>query len=213
MASRNPSFPTRIGIIAGGIVVALVALFLVLNRLGSPAVPVPDPAADPEATDLIAPSAVDLDAGTPTDLAAANTESVTLQLFLVDTATLRLVPRIVRLQAPTTVPAQAQVAVERLIDANPIGYLSPFPPGTKVREVWVSPDGVAYVDFSAGVASLLEQGSTAEILAVYGLIGTLTSSFPEIRLVQLLVGGSPVDSLSGHLDLSAPLGPLADWLY
>ena len=91
--------------------------------------------------------------------------------------------------------------------------MSPLPPGAAVREVWVSPGGVAYVDFAGSLPGLLRGGTTAEIMAVYGIIGTLTSTFPEIRLVQILVEGNPVETLTGHLDLSTPLGPLSDWLF
>ena len=69
--------------------------------------------------------------------------------------------------------------------------LSPLPSGTRVREVWVSPGGVAYVDFPADFPDTLRSGSLAEIHAVYGVVATLTSSFPNIRSVQFLVNGHP----------------------
>lgn len=110
-----------------------------------------------------------------------------------------------------TLPAQAQIAVEELVRMG--GDLSPLPPNTVVREVWISPSGIAYVDFAAGFPELLPQGSLGELHAVYGVVATLTSSFPNIRAVQLLVDGEPVDTLTGHVDTATPLGPWTGWIY
>ena len=211
MSRRRSNFSARVSVIAVSIVAVFGALFLALNRLGNPAGP------EPEITPNEALPTLDLTAeqdGAADPLAAAvQTERVTLQLFLVDMLNQRLMPRYRRLDAPMTIPAQAQAAIERLISTQEIGFLSPLPPGTRVREVWVSPGGVAYVDFHAGLTETLAQGSLAEIFAVYGVVGTLTASFPEINKVQFLIAGQPVDTMTGHLDLSLPLGPLADWLY
>ena len=148
-------------------------------------------------------------AGPATDQAGqVATEPVTLQLYLIDSANRRLVSSIRRLEAPLTLAAKAQVAIEQLIST--VG--SPLPRGTEVREVWVSTAGVAYVDFATGLQDSLPGGSLPEILAVYGVVGTLTRSFPQIRAVQFLVDGRGVDTLTGHFDLTGPVSPHRDWL-
>ena len=48
---------------------------------------------------------------------------------------------------------------------------------------------------------------------VYGIVGTLTSSLPTVDAVQFLVGSQPVDTLTGHTDLSGPVQPLSDWSF
>ncbi len=207
MASSARSFPIRVTVIAATITVGLAVLLLAVNRLGRPTAET-EPIPAEELVANLGPDG-DPDATPADDLATAATEPVTLQLFLIDSVNRRLVSRIQRLEAPMTLAAKAQLAVERLIDA--VG--SPLPAGTVVREVWISTAGVAYVDFSADLPDSLPRGSLAEIHAVYGVVGTLTSSFPQIRAVQFLVDGNGVDTLTGHFDLAGPISPHRDWLY
>ena len=162
-------------------------------------------------------SAADQDAAPeqpPGQLAVnVETELATLRLFLLSHGSLRPSTVIRRVQAPMTVPAQAQVALEQLRLAGGGNLISPLPAEAKAREIWVSPAGIAYVDFPSEMIEALPHGSLAEIQLVYGVIGTLTASFPNIRSVQFLIDGLQVDSFTGHLDLSRPLLPLADWIY
>ncbi len=206
MASNARSLPFRVGVIAATITIGLALLLLVVNRLGRPAAPSAALTDDPSADAALGASP---DTPPPDEAAQIATESVTLQLFLIDSANRRLVPRIQRLEAPLTLAAKAQLAIEQLI-ATPG---SPLPRGTEVREVWVSTAGIAYVDFGANLPISMPKGSLAEIHAVYGVVGTLTTSFPQIRAVQFLVDGSSVDTLTGHFDLAGPILPHGDWLY
>jgi spore germination protein GerM len=88
--------------------------------------------------------------------------------------------------------------------------VSPLPQETRVREVWVSPGGIAFIDFDASLPDSLGGGSLEEIQAVYGVVATVTRSFPEIRAVQILVDGEEVETLDGHVDISRPLLPQLD---
>jgi spore germination protein GerM len=204
-----------VGIIAGAIVIVLGGMIWLVSSLGRPAGQLPD--RGPEPTIAIPggtqPTGGEADpAGEPQVVTGLpDTETVTMQLFVVDTAARRLVPRIRRVEAPMTLPAQAQLALEMLVRARNAG--GPLPSGTVIRELWVSPGGVAFVDFDKTFPPRLGGGSLAEIHAVFGVVATLTSSFPNIRSVQFLVDGEPVDSLTGHVDLSGPIRPLADWVY
>ena len=202
MASNARSLPFRVGVIAAAITIGLALLLLVVNRLGRPAELTTD---EPSVE-----AAVRTNPDTPPDRAAqVATESVTLQLFLIDSSNRHLVPRVKRLEAPLTLAAKAQLAIEQLIDTPG----SPLPQGTEVREVWVSTAGIAYIDFGANLPISMPKGSLAEIHAVYGVVGTLTTSFPQIRAVQFLIDGSSVDTLTGHFDLGGPILPHGDWLY
>ena len=215
MARRSTSFQARVAFIAVIMLAAFSALLVALSRLGSPTRPLPDapgPAAIVEAPGQAAELTQE-PAQPLIDMLGVETERVTLQLFMIDQVNRRLTPRVLRRQAPMTLAAQAEVALRELIAASGVGYLSPLPPDTILREVWVSPGGIATVDFAAGFPDLVGGGSMNEIQAVYGVVGTLTASFPEIQLVQFLIDGRPVETLNGHLDLSLPLGPLSDWLY
>ena len=155
--------------------------------------------------------------GQPEFLTAAASEraaegTMIVHLFLVVPGLESLIPVSRKIAAPLTLEAQAQRALEELIAWTGNEMVSPLPPQAIVREVWVSASGIAYVDFDIGLTNFLAGGTLAEIHAVYSVVHTVTSSFPEIRAVQILVDASEVDTLSGHIDLSRPLLPLAEWV-
>lgn len=63
--------------------------------------------------------------------------------------------------------------------------------------------GVAYADFGSGLTRL-NVGSEGEAMVVGAIVNTLTQ-FPGVNQVQILVNGSRVESLAGHVDVSVPL--------
>ncbi len=82
----------------------------------------------------------------------------------------------------------------------------PFPAGVELGDVFISPDGVAYVDLSSSeLAAPPSAGSLAEMLAVYSVVNTVLLNLPEVRGVVLLWNGQQQISFSGHLDTSRPL--------
>jgi len=52
-----------------------------------------------------------------------------------------------------------------------------------------------------------EAGSSEEIGAVQSLVLTVTKNLPAVTRVVLLVGGEPVETLAGHVDLTHPIPP------
>jgi spore germination protein GerM len=100
--------------------------------------------------------------------------------------------------------------VESVVDElvrGPLGSHAPVLPsnlrilGVKVR------GNVAQIDFGNELKGSAPSGSAGEMTAVYSIVDTVTVNFPQIKAVQLLVEGAPVDSLGGHLDLKDPLPP------
>jgi hypothetical protein len=151
-----------------------------------------------------------LDALNAAALQRAEEGKMTLQLFLVVPTVEVLVPVSRNVEAPPTLESQVERAVEELIGWTGVEMISPLPEETTVREVWVSPGGIAFVDFDVTLPDNLVGGSLEEIHAVYAVVSTITSSFPEIRSVQILVGGEQADTLDGHVDISRPLLPQYD---
>lgn len=78
-----------------------------------------------------------------------------------------------------------------------------FPKGAKLNGVDFK-DGTAYVDFGSSITKNFVGGSTGEELLVNSVVNTLTE-FPEVKRVQFLVDGEEIETLAGHMDLSAPL--------
>jgi len=100
---------------------------------------------------------------------------------------------------------QAGRIVNALFGAPPATYASPIPAGTKLKTIFLTPKGEAYVDLTPEVRANHPGGTTNEILTVYAIVDTLTSNLPAITGVQILVDGKEVDTLAGHLDLRRPL--------
>src|SRR5215472_514761 len=95
---------------------------------------------------------------------------------------------------------------------NP-AFVRAFPADTVVRGTFLLPDGTAFVDL--GGATLTQgwsAGSHEELMAVYSLVQTITSNFPEAKKVRILVNGAPAETLAGHVALERPLVPSGAFL-
>src|SRR5512135_213284 len=102
---------------------------------------------------------------------------------------------------------EAERALAELIRGSEEGLISPLPPGTRVRQVFIAKDGLATVDFSREIAENFSYGSTAELAAVYAVVDTLVSNFKPVKKVVLLVEGAERETLGGHVDLSRAFFP------
>ena len=89
---------------------------------------------------------------------------------------------------------------------GPVGeFDESLPDGTVVKSVRVD-NSLAVIDMNDAFAKALTSGSSAEMLAVYSIVNTVTANFPQIARVKLTVEGAESSHLS-HLDLSDPLAP------
>jgi len=107
-------------------------------------------------------------------------------------------------QARQILEAQIAAAVEPLVSA--------VPPGTKLRTLFVTGRGEAFVDFSSELVTRHSGGSTDEMLTVYTIVDVLTANLPAVTSVQLLVEGKQIETLAGHVDLSRPLVKNLAWV-
>ena len=87
-----------------------------------------------------------------------------------------------------------------------------IPKGVSLRELFLTSQGVAYVDLSQELVSNHPGGSSAEELTVFSLSQTLVANFPAVKTVKILVEGREVQTLAGHLDLTIPYGPAPAYL-
>jgi spore germination protein GerM len=109
--------------------------------------------------------------------------------------------------AGPTVADEAERALAELIRGSEKGFVSPLPPPTKVRQIFVGKDGLATVDFSREVAEGFAYGSTSELAAVYAVVDTLVFNFPAVKKVVILVEGVEKETLGGHVDLTRAFLP------
>ena len=87
-----------------------------------------------------------------------------------------------------------------------------FPSDSSVRAAFLLPDGTAFVDLGGPT---LQQGwgtgSHEELMAVYSIVSTVTTNFPQAKRVRILINGEPAETMAGHVSLRHSLTPLP-WL-
>lgn len=88
------------------------------------------------------------------------------------------------------------------------GAVSPFPRGTRATAAFYNPDDRSVVvDFSEELVTGHPGGSSAEVATLTAILRTVALNFPETRSCTILVGGSQVETLAGHLTLDRPFDP------
>lgn len=105
--------------------------------------------------------------------------------------------------------ALSVVARELLKGSANAGVPHIFPRDTVVRAAFLLPDGTAFIDLGG---STLTQGwgtgSHEELMAVYSVVQTITTNFPEAKRVRILVNDEPAETLAGHVNLGRSLTPM-----
>ncbi|MCX7973478.1 MAG: GerMN domain-containing protein [Candidatus Aminicenantes bacterium] len=99
---------------------------------------------------------------------------------------------------------EAEEIIQELIAGSKKGYLSPLPPQARIRQVFITNDGTAYVDFSREIMEKHPSGSAAELTTIYAVVNSLISNIPAIKQVFFLIEGSERETLSGHINLNRP---------
>ena len=101
----------------------------------------------------------------------------------------------------------ARATIDELIKGPAPGsqLLPTIPKGTVLKDINIRPDGLARVDFSKELVANHSGGSLGESLTVYSIVNTLTQ-FPTVKQVQFLVDGQYVQTIAGHVDVSAAMG-------
>ena len=105
---------------------------------------------------------------------------------------------------------EAKQTIEELVKGSSRGALASIPSGTRLREMYITRDGVAYVDFSRELRDNHRSGTSAEMATVFAIVNSLTFNFDSIQRVCILIEGNERETLSGHIDLTRPLLPRLD---
>jgi hypothetical protein len=105
-----------------------------------------------------------------------------------------------------TLENQARQIVEQLI-AGPgnNNLFSGLPSGTGLNQLFISEDGVAYVDFNSALSDNHPGGILSEQATVYSIVNSLVYNLDGINRVKILVGGAEKETLAGHCLLLLPL--------
>jgi hypothetical protein len=133
--------------------------------------------------------------------------TISVKLYFESPDTPGLLPEDRSLPFSVDLSRQLRTVVEELVRGSSTGLNSPLPPDTKVLDVFVTAGGVAFVSLSKEAAAGVSGGSTAELLTVYSLVNSITTNFPAVKRVQILLDDRPVVTFAGHVDVSRPLPP------
>ncbi len=150
---------------------------------------------------------VDANIPKPPETAAGPSATKAVTLFFISDDDDSLHKESREIAAGPTDADEAERALAELVKGSEKGLLSPLPPQTKVRQVFIAKDGLATVDFSRDIVDKFAYGSSSELAAVYAVVDTLVFNFKTIKKVVILVEGSERDTLGGHVDLSRAFFP------
>ena len=142
---------------------------------------------------------------------AAAARKITATLYYVSDDGMSLAGTQKEVPYAAEVADQARAIIEaQLAPAPPL--MSAIPAGTRLKQVFVTERGDAFVDLSPDVTAGHPGGSLEETLTVYTIVDVLTVNLPAITHVQILVDGKEVDTLAGHVDLRQPLAKSLEWV-
>ncbi|MGI8673408.1 MAG: GerMN domain-containing protein [Luteitalea sp.] len=159
----------------------------------------------------IAPATVDVPkADETTGRAAAG--RIRASLFFVAQDGLHLTAVDADVPYAATPADQARALVEAQLQPAPAPLAQAIAEGTKVRQMFVTEDGTAFVDLSKQAVANHRGGSLDELFAVYAIVNAVTVNLPAIKAVQIMVDGQEVDTLAGHVDLRHPLPRNLSWV-
>jgi spore germination protein GerM len=102
---------------------------------------------------------------------------------------------------------EAERALAELVKGSEKNLVSPLPAETRIRQVFITREGVAYVDFGREITEKFSYGSSSELAAVFAVVDTLTFNFKSVKKVAILVEGAEKETLGGHVDLTQPFLP------
>jgi hypothetical protein len=107
-----------------------------------------------------------------------------------------------------TTTEEAKRTLTELVNGPKSSRLVPtVPREARLLNLFIDSFGTAYVDFNRGLRDGLSGGAQAELYAVFSIVNTLASNFVQITRVQILVEGTEIPTLAGHVDTRMPLSP------
>jgi len=149
----------------------------------------------------------------PTPLPPPPAEKTRVTLFFVakDDGTLRPEERDV--DKPTDAVGFARTIMREEIAGpkDPL-LLSALPPGMTLRNAFVPGDGRVVVDVNVDPAWARSAGAEEELACVGAVVNAMLQNIAQTDRVQILVNGSAVETLAGHVDLSRPIPAMKDVL-
>ena len=99
----------------------------------------------------------------------------------------------------------ARSIVEALIKGPQRGLIRTIPADTKVRAIYVTQEGICYVDLNSNIADKHPGGIKSELFSIYSIVNSVVLNVPEVEAVKILINGDEAETLAGHIDLQVPV--------
>lgn len=153
--------------------------------------------------DPVATRAILQDTAQP--LHAADKKKQTVYLYFSDEKNMHLVSEDRVLFAAEDPIGIGRKIIGNLIEGPKENLVRTIPVGTKLNAMYLSNGGTAYLDFSDTIQDQHPGGSRTELLTVFSIVNSIVLNIPQVRDVKILIEGRETLTLSGHIDLTAPL--------
>jgi spore germination protein GerM len=187
---------------AVALLVIVISFTFWLLKQSFPGVDDVEPRAVVMPTEEAAPAAADPDPSPEVELEGR----IQVTLYYLSGSGRTLTTEVREIPFAKSLQEQAEQVVRQLLAGSQRGRSSAFPSGVQLRDLFITPQGLAFVDLSQELIANHPGGTCGEELTIYSLANTLIANFPAVKGVQILVEGREIQSLAGHLDLTKPYG-------
>jgi len=99
----------------------------------------------------------------------------------------------------------ARSIVDALIEGPRSELLPTLPPETRVLSLYVTEDGIAFVDFDRIIREKHPGSTLSELFTVFSVVNSISLNVPEVEAAKILIEGREVKTLAGHIDIRLPL--------
>jgi len=98
----------------------------------------------------------------------------------------------------------AKIIIEALIEGPRKGLVRTIPARTILRALYVTQEGIAFVDFSDTIKDDHPGGVRSELLTIFSIVNSLILNMSQVDAVKILINGNESTTLAGHVDLRFP---------
>ena len=112
-----------------------------------------------------------------------------------------LASRVLPVRREPDAQSQAREIISVLLAGEERGK-GPVLENVKLRELYLDPAGIAFVDLSVVPKEGIRSSAWEELLGIYSLVNSILQNVEEVKRVRFLVDGRTAFALSGHLDLT-----------
>lgn len=99
----------------------------------------------------------------------------------------------------------ARNIIEALIKGPQQRLARTLPAATAVRAIFITQEGICFVDLTSSIAEGHPAGIHSELLTIYSIVNSLVLNVPKIKAVKILINGNESATLAGHVDLQTPI--------